>query len=162
MSQRTLDALRNLAERPGTEAEGVLARELLERLRGKDADETVVYRRWLRKEISLDDLLRSMKPAPLTVEEQMAVDLENERKRELEIQTEIREKFKIGDQVFYNFRGYKTNHPCEVSGYSRGFLIALKCACSMWPRSLTAYSARGWHLSHDPVSNEEAERLRGV
>ncbi len=38
MTGRKLQALRNLAERPGTEAEGKVAREMLAKAEAKDAD----------------------------------------------------------------------------------------------------------------------------
>ena len=58
MNSRRIEALRNLAERPGTEAEGRLARELLERAEGKRTTEESYYDKF-RDFIStgaLDDL----------------------------------------------------------------------------------------------------------
>lgn len=69
MKQRTIEALRALAERPGTEAEGQLAREILARFEGgaiadiPTNEETVlsVFRDFLRREASSDDLIAALR-----------------------------------------------------------------------------------------------------
>jgi len=75
-SERTIEALRQLAERPGTEAEGKVAREFLNRLTAHAPDAEASFRQYLRREVSLEELLRAMKPVRLTVEEQAVVDWE--------------------------------------------------------------------------------------
>jgi hypothetical protein len=181
MSDRRLQALRALAERPGTEAEGILAREILARLQSQEpVDEYTPYRRWLRKEISLEEFLMAMKHPPLTPEEQAVVDAEAQfaelqRKREEErihhatIQAEIRTRFKKGDRVYYNKWAYFVNDPGSVSGYVRPkeengshpwAWLSVKFDRHLWPRQIPVWSERGWHLSHEPLNDEEAERLR--
>jgi hypothetical protein len=171
-SDRRLSALRALADRPGTEAEGRLAREILERLEVRDTEE---YRRWQRKEISLDDLLRSVKPEPLTREELAFLRYRTDQEREakeaaqhIEIQKEIRKRFTKGDRVYYNQWAYDANDPGTVTGYLRPkkengthpwAWINVKLDRLLWPRQLPIWSERGWHLTHEPVSAEEAERL---
>ncbi len=88
-SDRRIEALRALAERPGTEHEGQLAREILSRLTSDTFDDTV-FRSFLRRETSLEDLLRSMKPRALTPEEQMAVDEAERARKRHELSLEIR------------------------------------------------------------------------
>lgn len=77
VTERRLNALRRLAERPGTEAEGILAREILDRLKNSEDGETA-FRRYLHREISLSDLLRNLKEPPLTPEEKLVVQSREE------------------------------------------------------------------------------------
>ena len=91
-SDRRLAALQALADRPGTEAEGVLAREILDRLKNKPEEEIGEYQKFLRGQISLNEFLNSIKHPPLTVEEQAVVEMreaqrvwrENRKRREAE------------------------------------------------------------------------------
>lgn len=73
-SNRRLEALRAIAERPGTEAEGEIARELLKKL--DEGTDFKAFRSYLRCEISLEELLAGLKPQPLTWEEQAVVTAE--------------------------------------------------------------------------------------
>lgn len=179
MTTRRLEALRALAERPGTEAEGILAREILDRLEGEQthrAEEQ--YRRWLRRDISLDELLRAMKPQPLTPEELDALHFASRQAEEARlrvdhaaIQAEIRRRFKKGDRIFYNKWAYSKNEPGVVTGYVRPKAengthpwawLSCRFDRHLWPRQIPVWSERGWHLSLEPLGDVEAERLRGA
>ncbi len=68
-SARTLEALQRLADRPGTEAEGILARETLRRL-SIDPDRPIPR--------SLADILRAV-DTPMTREERDAIRIMEEQ-----------------------------------------------------------------------------------
>lgn len=191
MNARKLQALRNLAERPGTEAEGKLAREILERWeKNSFADEPEdeqdmwsVFAAHQRGDISTDDFLASIRrdnlrrerqhpPVEwhcacgniLRVGEKCCDDL-----RHLSIQMEIRVRFKKGDRVFYNHHCYPVNCPGFVLGYLRPKItvdshpwawINVKFDHLKSPRQVPIYSAKGWHLSKEPIDPDVLARTQ--
>lgn len=144
MSNRKLDALRALAERPGTDAEGKLAREILERLEAKrDArhadkpeDERprwVAFEDYLHGDLTTDEFLEAMRrrvkwerEQPLPTEwvcacrSRVPIGAKCESTfAHLAIQQTIREKFKPGERVYYNKWAYDANCPGFVKAYVR-------------------------------------------
>lgn len=176
MNQRKLEALRNLAERPGTEAEGALARELLARFEARqDVDPGTpwsIFREHLRGKSSVaefvDELARHMQRgmgvtdwtcacgAKLALSEKCSNIVGH-----LAIQTEIRTRFKKGDRVFYNYWAYPKDCPATVAGYVKlgpdgghahpwGW-IRLKFDHLKSARAVPIYK-EGWCLSHTPAA----------
>lgn len=140
-TRRKLEALRNLAERPGTEAEGKLAREILDRLESRRFPDKADWERphwmafedYLRGDISTDDFIESMRrrvqwenaqPLPSTwvcaCGNVILIGTKCENAMgHLVIQQGIRERFTKGDRVFYNRWAYPANCPATVAGYVR-------------------------------------------
>lgn len=188
MTTRKLDALRALAERPGTEAEGKVAREMLERLQKRHPLPPVLDFLDTRKPLSgarhagrtdLADLIREMmswkREAASLVWTCACGSRQNHGRPcsnslgHLHIQNEIRTKFKPGDVVYYNRWAYDENAVGVVTGYVK-LQAAEQWQTWAWirvhlnglasPRPIPIYSNKGWHLSQQPLSSEEAERLR--
>ena len=149
MSRRKLEALRALAERPGTEAEGIVARQILARLEAKQGiPGRVEAKRY-------DHLWECACGSILVVGEKCDNDLVH-----LDIQDEIRAKFKPGDRVYYNKWAYTANCAGVVAAYVRlkapngdhpWAWISVKFDYLKSARQIPIYSAKGWHLSHKPV-----------
>lgn len=186
MNARKLAALKNLAERPGTPAEGALARELLRKYENTVVDvhdETDYWKalqRHMRGEMSTDAFLDALKryaqrPMPthwmcacgwqIKINEKCVNTAGHDK-----IQSEIRQRFKRGDYVYYNQWAYPLNQPATVTGYvptTKGMqwnwiavkLIRRRRGSKDVYRQIPIYSARGWHLSKEPLSESEAERL---
>lgn len=180
MTRRKLEALRNLAERPGTEAEGILAREILARVEAKQppTDERTFW-----------EILEARAHGEATPEEFAAAMLRQygttwtcacgfkvrhgEKCLNLfgtheRIQVEIQTRFKKGDRVFYNCWAYAKNDPAVVVGYVRPkpengshpwAWITLKFDKLKSNRQVPIKSSRGWHLSHAPLGDDQARRL---
>lgn len=191
ISRRKLEALRNLAERPGTEAEGRLAKELLDRLTAKRADSHPQDERGIWK--SFEDLCGGRATTEQFVE--VLRRWEQERRsdplptswecacgnrlpigvnkcpawmRHLEIQTEIRLRFSKGDRVFYNYWAYSENTPATVAAHVKvdrengsypWAWISLRFDHLKRARQVPIHSAKGWHLSHQPISRDEYVRI---
>lgn len=179
MNQRTLEALRNLAERPGTEAEGKLAREILARFDGgaitdapaDEQDAWATFRDYLRRDASIDDLIdvlrrqgrtQTYKPPELWVSCECGGDSRpwNTKCPHLDRQEAIRvdakKYFPKGTRVYYNkwayprnCAGVSTGHQSEW-GWLRVKFDHLKSA-----RDIPIYTAAGWHLTTDPVADSE-------
>ena len=116
MNARRLEALRNLAERPGTEAEGQRAREILKRHgysveapRVEKPKTRIVYRgrSWDFPDTWKCDCGREY---PINVK---CADTERHER----IRSKVRERFKRGDRVYYNCWAYSPNCPGTVTGY---------------------------------------------
>lgn len=143
-ARRKLQALRNLAERPGTEAEGALAREMLARLEEKRSEghqdkpewERPLWRAfedYRRADISTDDFIESMcrriqwerdQPLPrkwvcACAARVPAGSICENTAGHAAIQQQIRERFKPGDRVYYNHWSYEANSPGVVRAYIR-------------------------------------------
>lgn len=188
MTARKLAALKNLAERPGTPAEGELARELLRKYEssnvGVDDDLTEddywkAFKRHMRGESSTEEFLDALRRyAQRPVPENWTcacgtISPLNQKCQNsglhIKIQFDIRNKFKKGDCVYYNYWAYPINQPATVTGYVPSAIgmqwnwIAVKLVGrrgkSNLYRQIPIYSAKGWHLSHAPLSEDEAERL---
>ncbi len=149
-SARKLQALQNLAERPGTEAEGRVARAMLEKLTGRPytpqrpappppfsipyrpkkapaAKRTVVLPKWYT-----DPLKRAEK---------------------------VRQRFPIGSVIYYNARGWPDNTSGYILGHERaGFRVRVEFSSGI--KLVHACSDLGWHLSHNPASPKQARKLQ--
>ena len=146
-SDRRLDALRALADRPGTEHEGRLAREILQRLEGNTADfQEEAFRGFLRREVSLDDLLRALKTQPLTPEEKMMVDEQERARKRYELRREINRRFKKGDRVLHNGKAGVVSD----LGYDGGIFVKFDDA--MWPRHVFPCVDGEWSVTVEPSS----------
>lgn len=196
VNQRKLDALRALAARPGTEAEGALARAMLARLELKADGFPYVS----AAPESIEDLIERFadRMYPGTPYSDEIADAMR-RRREWEqaqplpthwtcscgvrcqvgckcsntvvhdhIQMKIRERFKKGDRVFYNRWAYPKNDPGTVTGYLKPKLengdhpwawLNIKFDRLKSSRQVPIVSSKGWHLSHNPLSDAEAKRL---
>lgn len=166
MSRRRLEALRNLAARPGNEAEGRVAREKLKSFEKKHPDTARSSGFWVSLTYSgagsgFGFPLRAT--CYCGTEYDFAKECPNTDRHEF-IRAEIKTRFKRGDRVYYNYWAYSPNCPATVAGYLRGdsrswFWILLKFDHLKQVRSVPIYSRLGWHLSSEPVLNGEV--LRG-
>jgi hypothetical protein len=171
-------ALRALAERPGTDAEGQVARAMLEKLNAKrtsiDDDQMAPLRGYLSDDIDLDEFLRSTRQGPVmwtcACGAKIIVGQKCGRRwRHLEIQTEIRAKFKKGDRVYYNRWAYPPNCPAIVAAYvdigkpENGTFpwawISLRFDHLNGARQVPIFSEKGWHLSHSPQTEDVSKIL---
>lgn len=166
MSQRRIDALRALAERPGTEAEGKLAAELLAKIEAKPLAEESrwkLFETYLRSR-NIEDLMRACAaPKECACGEKFLGKQCPNVTRHTSIAQEIRNRFKKGDVVFYNKWAYSPNARAVVIGYSQWESwqwIRLQFDHLKHPRAVPIYSLLGRHLSHEPVTAEESARLR--
>jgi hypothetical protein len=183
MVSRRISALRALADRPGTEHEGVVAREMLARLEAKGTegyrDDEMEYlakfRAHMRGEISLDEFLKCFRsPKP---EERWTCPCGDTITRDgicrnvirhAAVQTKIRTTFSKGDRVFYNYWAYPPNCPGAVQGYvklqpDKGTFpwawLRVKFDHLKSPLNVPVWSDKGMHLSHEPVGDTALERL---
>ena len=150
-SDRTIAALRALAERPGTPAEGALAREILARLTGRNDDEYQPLRDYLRREISLEDLLNSLRaqmPEDMTHEE--AAFARGEQcacgahypvggrcpgARHETIRLELINRFPVGSEI--QFSGRTGTVVCHHPRWWNQ--ITVKFPSDVWAKMLTVY-----------------------
>jgi hypothetical protein len=124
---RRLEALRNLAERPGTEHEGIVARAMLKRAEAKAPDLARDYlenvRAFGRGDITFSEYLnRTQQTSPAMWSCPCGDTIYMNGKclnqfRHLEIQTRIRAVFSRGDRVFYNFHAYPRNCPGKIAAH---------------------------------------------
>jgi len=182
MNQNTIDSLRRLAERPGTEHEGIVAREMLKRLEAKrsegfrdyELEYLALFRRHMRGEITLHEFLRSSRSQtaePWTCPCGDTIYMNGKclnQLRHLEVQTEIRSRFKRGDRAYYNYWAYPENCPCEVQAFVKlqrdngtfpWAWISVKFDHLKNTRQIPILSAKGWHLSKEPLTEEECGRM---
>lgn len=167
MTRRTLEALRNLAERPGTEAEGKLAKEILARLEGKKTPEAEYFdkfRAFLRTG-SLDDLAAATGPKTCACGNQHPVFTQCPKEdRHLEIRMQAFFRFPRGKRVFYNCWAYPANCPGTVTGISQEWnWLRIKFDHLATSRAVPIYDSQGWHLSISPIDTETLRQtgLRG-
>lgn len=162
MNRRKIQALRNLAERPGTEAEGIVAREMLAKLENKSPEEDLIsrFRRFLRTG-NLDDL-----PEGNPLWQCVCGTISHRGQpcstfwRHHEIKREMETRFPVGSRVYYNYWAYNENCSATVIGYSGDWnCIRLKFAHLKSRRNVPIYRHGYWHLSLDPLSHTEAFKL---
>jgi hypothetical protein len=157
-SYRKLDALRALADRPGTPEEGRLAREILERLESSPEPEwpaylsaiplyqvgnEVAFRDFLRTG-SMEDLERATKwkTCPCGLANPQNEKCQNEIEHE-SIRARIMQMFPRGQRVFYNRWAYAPNCPGVVVGYSKDWnWVRIKFDHLKSPRSVPVYDCR--------------------
>lgn len=160
ISPRKLEALRNLAERPGTEAEGRLAREILARLESSSSEESLGE---ILGRFGLPTHWKCACGSNVGVGEKC-----NNQFMHSFIQQNIRDRFKKGDRVYYNRWAYEINDPAVVTGYVKPAKeigdhpwawIRLKFDLLKNSRAVPIYSNRGWNLSHEPLPEALARIL---
>jgi hypothetical protein len=154
-SNRTIEALRRLAERPGTVAEGLLARETLKRLTF-DPGQPIPR--------SLEDILRAADSAPMTREELECVRvMEEERLAKIaraERQRQQDEKratylawvksLEKGDRVFFNYGRY--SDPGIISTPVDQHLdLKVKLDRLIWPKKINVFHGGTQCLSKDQI-----------
>ncbi len=131
MNQSTLDAIRRVAERPGTEHEGEVARAMLAKFKDKitpdipDFDlriETIDewVRRMARERTRWDfpDLARAaLSVCPCGSNQVAGTCLATDLHQQ--VRQDIASNFKKGDRVFYTHQVYPKNCPATVASQSR-------------------------------------------
>ncbi len=159
MSTRKIEALRRLAERPGTEAEGIVAREMLKRFEAKagissPSDRLIPSLRDLLRRYDIPDVVKCPCGEVRPIGEGPCTNVW----RHLEIQTEIRAQFKKGDVVFYNYHAYPKNCPGVIAKYvplgrdSTWHWISVKFGHLKHSRQVPIIDADGkWCLTKEPV-----------
>lgn len=127
MNAATLDSIRRLAERPGTEHEGIVAREMLKRLEGKQTPLDRAKRSFAEQLTNhrlkdLDELLREHGISPIVTcpcgtKRKIFTGPCTNHKRHSEIYLKIIETFSRGDKVYYNYWAYPPNCPGVVAAH---------------------------------------------
>lgn len=155
---RKLEALRNLAERPGTPAEGEVARRMYERERAK-TPRAASSGNW-RERWSIPEEFQCSCGRWYNIERDIRCQDTATHER---IRSEIRATFPKGTRVFYNYRAYELNSPATVVGYTRDVRtwgwIRLKFDHLTTIRAVPIRSVRGWHISTDKLPFDEARRM---
>ena len=123
MNQDTIDALRRLAERPGTLAEGEAARAALKRLEGKIKPPPGQRNPILDAAASFSAAMSKVRKesAPIAFCPCGSGNLAgkcSDRNRHLGIQKDIRGFFKKGDRIYYNYDAYPRDCPGKVASFS--------------------------------------------
>jgi hypothetical protein len=153
VSRRRLEALRALAGRPGTEAEGKLARELLEKAETqRSADPESCFADFLRTG-SMDDLAAAVGTKTCDCGARYpAFTFCPNTARHTEIDLEKRTRFPRGTRVYYNRWAYTANCPGVVTGPGKDWSwIRVKFDHLKNSRAIPIYSELGWHLSTEPL-----------
>lgn len=146
LTARKLEALRNLAERPGTEHEGEVARAMLEKLTGQR------YRPPIIRE-QFDPKRAARKKAPAPKQPDYMTD-------PLKMAQEVRKRFPVGTRVYYTGPGFPYNSPGTVVGYeSAGFRVIVDFEWDDTEVMLTACCPIGWCLTKKPMSKETARKF---
>ena len=161
-STRKLAALRALAERPGTKAEGEVAREMLQRLEAKQTPAEQVYAQFgdFLRSGSMDDLRRAVGEELCGCGNRYPAFAECPLTQHHEaVASEIRERFPRGTLVYYNCWAYSKNCTGIVSGYPREWnWLRIKFDHLKTVRSVPVYCNGLWHLSSAPVDDETLRR----
>jgi hypothetical protein len=145
VSARKLEALQNLADRPGTPHEGAVARAMLEKLTGKPYTPTPQPAPRVHRP-------RAKKKAPAPV-------VPDYLKDPLKMAFEVRSRFPLGTKVWYSAKGFPVNSPGTVIGFERaGHRVMVDF--EWFPiKTVVACTDRGWHLSKKPIPQKQAEKL---
>lgn len=148
VSNRKLQALINLAERPGTPAEGEVARAMLAKL----GHPYVPRPQAPPPRPAAKPRQRRAAPAP-----PKRPDLFNDPIKVAQI---IRFRFPLGSRVFFNAKGYPMNHPGMVCHYERAG-TRLKVWFDDAPTAtwIHAISDWGWHLTTKKMSKKTAAHM---
>jgi hypothetical protein len=159
--QRKIAAIRALAERPGTVAEGEAARAALKRL-GLSAtpDQWESFRDYLHSG-SRDDLSRAvgLKSCPCGNKHPAFAQCPMVSVH-TGIRQEMHRRFPRGQRAYYNEWAYEDNCPCTVAGYSEAWnWIRVKFDHLKTVRSIPFYSGGRWTLTVLPLTAEEIYSL---
>lgn len=165
-TRRKIEALRNLAERPGTEAEGILAREMLARWESKKSipvDALDKFSDFLRTG-HIDDLAKAVGYKTCDCGNcHPAFTSCPKTQLHQQIDSEKRILFPRGSRVFYNRWAYRKNCPGTITGYSIDWSwMRIKFDHLKNSRAVQIYSQKGWHLSTKPIEDPLVQAgLRG-
>ena len=150
---RRLRALKNLAERPGTVAEGEVARRMYEREKAKHPGGT---------EYNFSDFMRSGWMDEPTIcncgsTYTAFTKCENHARHE-QIRAEIKERFPRGTRVYYNKWAYDANCTATVTGYPDdprlwNWIKVKFDHLKSGYRTIPIHSENGWHLSTAPIED---------
>jgi hypothetical protein len=154
MNRRKIEALRALAERPGTPAEGIVAREMLAKAEAAAPGHTPGdFHSWITSRFSTP----SRCPCGSTVIN--GCECSNMAGHSA-MDAIKRERFPRGTRVFYNQWAYGTNDPGTVVGYGTDWnRIRIQFDRLKRPQSVTVYSQKGIHLSTEPINQETLDRI---
>lgn len=169
MNNRKLQALRNLAERPGTESEGKLAREILDRLERKlpedDSEATRWF--WFEKYLRTRDMSDLEKACSFPNYCDCGASYRTPKCENLTLHSKIRsqtvELFPKGTRIYYNRWAYEPNSPGIVMGYPRDAerlwnWMRIKFYSLKSARNVPVYSRSGYHVSIEPVNRPELQK----
>lgn len=150
VSYRKIEALQNLADRPGTEHEGRVARAMLEKLTGRPYSPSPPpppLRAFVPRKP------RAAKPP------RPPLDFLKDDNARIKYATEIRDRFPIGTRVYYNAPRYKRNSPGIVTGW-KGFQVIVIFHDGWGAQRVPPRSARGWHLSKKKMDAKTSAKMR--
>ena len=169
---RRLNALRNLAERPGTPSEGAVARRMYEREKAKQPKSTLdakfgKFADFMRSG-SMDDLADAVGPhlCDCGTPCRAFTKCGNHARHE-QIRTEIKERFPRGTRVYYNKWAYDANCTATVTGYPDdptlwNWIKVKFDHLKSGYRTIPIRSEHGWHISTAPIIDPAwREILRG-
>lgn len=185
-SQRKIDALRALAERPGTPEEGILARVFLGRLEAAGVNHEGEQDIWTALEaqcrgaMSTSDLTETLmrwvrarnaqRPTHWFCQCGNSIPIQQkcqDTDRHEGIRIQIKERFKKGDRVFYNQQSYvygEGNAPATVTGFVRPkpdnwAYLRIKMDQHKNSQAAPVYSEKGWLLTHIPRLAEDLNKM---
>lgn len=180
-SARKLAALRNLAERPGTEAEGKVARAMLEKLTGREyapprppAPERPITGGRFNGEVwefLQPDGTWSTKPAWSTRPAQPRPKAPRKKpappkvpeyfRDKVKLAMKVRQRFPIGTTVYYNAPGWASNSMGTVTGYRpAGYKVRVWFDQMGGVKEVDACSSRGWHMTVLPMNEKTAAKMQ--
>lgn len=137
MSRRKLEALRNLAERPGTEAEGRVARAML--AKHETAVPLVVIRYDFEFTCNCGTRYQARGKCPNVVEH-------------ARITVEAKRRFPKGRRIYYNCWAYPPNCAGTATGYVSDWnWVRVKFDHLKSVRNVPAYKWPDWLLSTEPL-----------
>jgi hypothetical protein len=168
VSQRRLEALRNLAARPGTPEEGAVARAMLAKLESRPAVELHgldilkqylrdgdydAFRNNMRREYPLQEKPSArLWTCPCGLKWPTNEPCRNTFGAHGRIGNERFERFGRAVRVYYNYWAYEPNCPGTLVGYSKEWnWVRIKFDHLKTVRSVPIYSPKGWHLSTEPL-----------
>lgn len=167
VTRRKLNALRALAERPGTPAEGEVARRMLAKMEAVpcEANPLGKFAQFMRSG-SMDDLASAVGRSKCACGATYAAFSKcSDYVAHERIRAEIRQKFPKDTRVFYNMWAYERNAAARVTGYPRDpklwNWVSVKFDHLKSYRSIPVLDSDGWHLSTEPLTKEQARPLRG-
>lgn len=166
---RRIAALRALAERPGTKAEGEVAREKLARIESKqprpvNASELFGFFASYLRNGHMEDLQKAVNSSVCNIcGKVFPCGLECPKKTEhFQAHAEMHKMFPRGARVYYNYWAYPANCPAMVAGYSADLgWIRLKFDHLKSTRSVPIYTDGELRLFTAPVDSNTADRMCG-
>lgn len=163
---RRIAALQALAERPGTEAEGRVAKEKLAAALAREEKRPargpwVAFQSYLRTK-NIEDLEEAVRSAECSIcgkfyPRGLAC---RDAFEHLHDHARLCEQFPRGTRVYYNFWAYPPNCPATVSGYTATIgWIRLKFDHLKTVRTVPIYASGELRLFTAPINEAAAERM---